>query len=146
MEKLILNVLNWYLEDRNLIVNEQAGFRKNRSTTDQVTYLSQIVKNALDNRNILTTVYNNLKARGACEKIFEASLKGKNLGYQPLKARLIAQFSKPVNFVSNFTQFATTVQLPSERVKDFASRLEEVGLPLRALGRVQWRVGICPKN
>ncbi|GIY34555.1 putative RNA-directed DNA polymerase from transposon BS [Caerostris darwini] len=62
MEKLILNRLNWYLEDRNLIVNEQAGFRKNRSTTDQVTYLSQIVKDALDNRNILSAVYVDFKS------------------------------------------------------------------------------------
>ncbi|GIY94040.1 putative RNA-directed DNA polymerase from transposon BS [Caerostris extrusa] len=61
-EKLILNRLNWYLEDRNLIVNEQAGFRKNRSTTDQVTYLIQIVKDALDNRNILTAVYVDFKS------------------------------------------------------------------------------------
>ncbi|GIY06574.1 putative RNA-directed DNA polymerase from transposon BS [Caerostris darwini] len=55
MKNLILNGLNWYLEDRNLIVNEQAGFRKNRSTTD----LSQIVKDALD---ILTAVYVDFKS------------------------------------------------------------------------------------
>ncbi|GIY49277.1 hypothetical protein CEXT_324871 [Caerostris extrusa] len=38
------------------------GLPKNRSTTDQVTYLSQTVKDALDNRNILSTVYVVLKA------------------------------------------------------------------------------------
>ncbi|GIY52629.1 hypothetical protein CDAR_584321 [Caerostris darwini] len=67
-----------------------------------------------------------LKLERRARRFFESSLKGKNLGYQPLKARFIGQFSKPVNFASDFTQFSTTVQLPSERVRDFASRLEEV--------------------
>ncbi|GIY68654.1 hypothetical protein CDAR_370521 [Caerostris darwini] len=75
---------------------------------------------------IQLAVITTLKLEGRARRFFEASLKGKNLGYQPLKARLIAQFSKPVNFASNFTQFATTVQLPFESVKDFASRLEGV--------------------
>ncbi|GIY46769.1 uncharacterized protein CDAR_494161 [Caerostris darwini] len=48
-----------------------------------------------------------LKLEGRARRFFEASLKGKNLRYQPLKARLIAQFSKPVNFASTVRNYGS---------------------------------------
>ncbi|GIX68917.1 putative RNA-directed DNA polymerase from transposon BS [Caerostris extrusa] len=62
MQKLILNRLNWYMEDRNIIVNEQAGFRKIVQHQTRLLTISQIVKDALENRNILTAVYVDFKS------------------------------------------------------------------------------------
>ncbi|GBM14912.1 hypothetical protein AVEN_213259-1 [Araneus ventricosus] len=61
MERLVVNRLNWYLEEYGILAVEQAGFRNNRSTCDHVTQFSQFVKDALDGRNILTAVYIDFK-------------------------------------------------------------------------------------
>lgn len=39
MEKLVANRLNWYLESNDLLNNAQTGFRKGRSTVDQIIKL-----------------------------------------------------------------------------------------------------------
>ncbi|GBM29999.1 hypothetical protein AVEN_165575-1 [Araneus ventricosus] len=39
MKKLVVNRLSWYLEEYGMLAVEQAGFRNNRSTCDQVTRL-----------------------------------------------------------------------------------------------------------
>jgi hypothetical protein len=38
-ERMILARLNWYLKNQNLLTEEQAGCRQNRSTTYQLTKL-----------------------------------------------------------------------------------------------------------
>ena len=40
MERILNHRLIWYLETNHLLIDEQAGFRKHRSTEDQVTYIS----------------------------------------------------------------------------------------------------------
>jgi len=46
-ERMILARLNWYLENQKLLTEEQAGFRRNRSTTYQLTKLTQGIKKGL---------------------------------------------------------------------------------------------------
>ena len=40
MERIVNRRMQWYLETENILVPEQAGFRQNKSTEDQTTYLA----------------------------------------------------------------------------------------------------------
>ena len=51
MERIINNRLTWILESENLLVDEQAGFRKNRSTEDQIAYIAQEIEDGFQERN-----------------------------------------------------------------------------------------------
>jgi len=61
MERKINTRLNWLLET-NIIANEQAGFRIHRSTSEHIAKFSQFIKNALDNKRILTAVFVDFKS------------------------------------------------------------------------------------
>ena len=50
MEKIIADRLMYHLEKRNLLNGNQAGFRSNRSTIDQVLKLSQSATDKMQNR------------------------------------------------------------------------------------------------
>lgn len=52
MEKMV-NRLKWYLETNNLFTNQQCGFRKNRSTIDQLVKLENEIKKATSNKETL---------------------------------------------------------------------------------------------
>ena len=43
VERLILIPLSYHLESNNLLADEQAGFRQNRSTEEQIARVAQIV-------------------------------------------------------------------------------------------------------
>jgi len=62
METIINTRLNWLLETNNIIANEQAGFRIHRSTSEHKAKFSQFIKNALDNKRILTAVFVDFKS------------------------------------------------------------------------------------
>ena len=46
VERIINSRLMWYLEHYNVLINEQAGFRRHRSTENQVTYISQEIEDS----------------------------------------------------------------------------------------------------
>ena len=62
MERIIHTRLNWLLETNNIIANEQAGFRIHRSTSEHIAKLSQFIKDVLDNKRILATVFIDFKS------------------------------------------------------------------------------------
>ena len=62
MERIINTRLNWLLETSNIIANEQAGFRSHRSTSEHIVKLSHFIKDALDNKHILTAVFVDFKS------------------------------------------------------------------------------------
>jgi len=62
MERIINTRLNWLLKTNNVIPNEQAGFRIHRSTSEHIAQLSQFIKDALDNKRILTAVFIDFKS------------------------------------------------------------------------------------
>ena len=62
MERIINTRLNWLLETNSVMANEQAGFRIHRSTSEHIAKLSQFIKDALDNKRILTAVFIDLKS------------------------------------------------------------------------------------
>jgi hypothetical protein len=57
MERITNSRLNWLLETNNVTANEQAGFRIHRSTSEHIAKLSQFIKDAMDNKSILTAVF-----------------------------------------------------------------------------------------
>ncbi|GBO37458.1 hypothetical protein AVEN_67481-1 [Araneus ventricosus] len=73
-----------------------------------------------------------LRLEGRARRFYEASLIGQDLTYEQLKSKLLSQFKTEENFASNFSQFSMAVQLPSEKVRDFATRIE--GLALNSFG------------
>ncbi|GFX39475.1 hypothetical protein TNCV_2668371 [Trichonephila clavipes] len=50
MKRMITSRLDWYLETNNLLTSSQTGFRKCQSTNQQVVFLGQSIKDALDQR------------------------------------------------------------------------------------------------
>jgi hypothetical protein len=62
MERIINARLNWLLETNNIIANEQAGFRTHGSTSEHIVKISQFIKDALDNKRILTAVFVDFKS------------------------------------------------------------------------------------
>ena len=58
---MIIHRLNWYFENRHIIHPAQAGFRCHRSTEQQVTILSQHIKDNTDKGLITTVVYVDFK-------------------------------------------------------------------------------------
>nr|CDS33105.1 reverse transcriptase [Hymenolepis microstoma] len=62
MERMVNTRLIGFLETNNILGNEQAGFRPQRSTNRQVAKLPQHIKTDLDARNTLTAVFVGFKS------------------------------------------------------------------------------------
>ncbi|VDO10371.1 unnamed protein product [Rodentolepis nana] len=62
MERMVNRRLTWFLEANNILRNENAGSRPQRSTNQQVVTFSQNIKDALDARNTPTAVYVDFKS------------------------------------------------------------------------------------
>jgi hypothetical protein len=62
MERKINTRPNWLLETSNMIANKQAGFSIYRSTSEHIAKFSQFIKDALDNKRILTAVFVDFKS------------------------------------------------------------------------------------
>ncbi|MDW3615091.1 MAG: reverse transcriptase family protein, partial [Nitrososphaeraceae archaeon] len=56
LERMIANRLTWYLEQNNLLNESQSGFRKNRSTIDQLIRLHDDVNKAIHNKGYTVAV------------------------------------------------------------------------------------------
>ena len=61
MERLINNRLTWHLESKGHINPEQAAFRQNRSTEDQVSYLTQAIGDAFQEKKHTLAVWVDLE-------------------------------------------------------------------------------------
>ena len=57
MEKLVVNRLQWYLERFQLLNSVQSGFRKNRSTSDQLVRLQDTVVRQVNNNGFVLCVF-----------------------------------------------------------------------------------------
>ena len=69
MEKLINKRLSWYLETNKLLSPLQSGFRKNRSTMDQLVRLETFIRQAFVKGEHLTAIFFDL------EKAFDTTWK-----------------------------------------------------------------------
>jgi len=83
--KLYAAVLNErvteWIESRGILVEEQAGFRRNRSTVDQLFILTEMIKNASQETYIcfidIQKAYDRVWRDGLWEKLYEYGMKGK---------------------------------------------------------------------
>ena len=64
--------LCWYLENQNLLAEEQAGFRQNRSTTYQLIKLSQEIKAAFNRKESTLAVF--IDFSGAYDSVWRTRL------------------------------------------------------------------------
>ena len=92
MERMINTRLVWFLETNNILCNIQCGFRKNRSTIDQLVRLETFIRDALVNKEHAVSVFFDL------EKAYDTTWKYgilKDLHNVGLKGYL-------PNFIKNF--------------------------------------------
>jgi ribonuclease HI len=57
MEKMVANRLQWYLESNNFFTKNQSGFRKYRSTIDQILKLQDTILKKLKNKDSVLAVF-----------------------------------------------------------------------------------------
>ena len=57
MERLVNKRLTWFLENGHILTDTQSGFRKNRSTVDQLVRLETFIRNAFIEGKHLTAVF-----------------------------------------------------------------------------------------
>ena len=57
MERMTNNRLNFYLESNNIISEHQSGFRKNRSTTEQLVRLESYIRNAFVKKQHVVAIF-----------------------------------------------------------------------------------------
>ncbi|GFU67164.1 hypothetical protein TNCV_1183541 [Trichonephila clavipes] len=60
--RMIISRHDWYLETNNLLTSSQAGFRKCQSTNQQVVFLGQSIKDALDQRHFALALFVDFEA------------------------------------------------------------------------------------
>ena len=72
MERIINQRLQLYLETESIIIPEQAGFRRYRSTEDQTTHLSQVIEDAFQAQKVVLAVFIDLQK--AFDKVWKDGL------------------------------------------------------------------------
>jgi len=85
MERMINSRLVWYLEKNKLITNVQSGFRKRRSTTDQLVRLETFIREAFIQKQHAVAIFFDLEKayddttwkHGIMKDLFDAGLRGR---------------------------------------------------------------------
>ena len=72
MERMVNNRLTWLLESENILADEQAGFRKCRSTEDQIAYIAQEIEDGFQEKKPTTIVWVDLEK--AFDKVWKEGL------------------------------------------------------------------------
>jgi ribonuclease HI len=57
MEKLVTNRLQWFVEKNNLLSKNQSGFRKNKSTIDQILKLQDTIMKKMKNKEDVLAIF-----------------------------------------------------------------------------------------
>ena len=73
LERMVNTRLTWHLESKNIYANEQAGFRQNLSTEDQVTYIAQKIEDGFQNKQHTLTVWIDMEK--AFDKVWKDGLR-----------------------------------------------------------------------
>ena len=73
IERLINTRLMWHLQDKEHITPEQAAFRQDRSTEDQIIYITQAIEDAFQDKKHTLAVWTDLE--NAFDKVWEEGLK-----------------------------------------------------------------------
>jgi len=111
MERMVNNRLVWYLERNKLITPIQSGFRKGRSTTDQLVRLESFIREAFVHRQHVTAIFFDLEKAydttwkfGILKDLHDAGLRGRLplfiagfLADRKFQVRVGGSYSKPCN-------------------------------------------------
>ena len=86
MERMVAHRLEWLMETKNLLSNSQSGFRKQRSTTDQLLVLDHNIKDSLGSNKHCIVVFVDLM--GAFDRVWRLAVLQKllNMG---IKGKII---------------------------------------------------------
>lgn len=83
MERLVNVRLSWFLESRNILTNDQCGFRRNRCTTDHLVTLDTVVRTAFKQRHHVGAVFFDVEGaydftwrHGILMKAYEHGIRG----------------------------------------------------------------------
>lgn len=83
LEKMVSQRLIWSLEAKGLLSNSQMGFRKNRSTIDQLMYLENAIQKSFAKREHLVAIFFDLEKAydttwryGIMKRLFDWDFKG----------------------------------------------------------------------
>ena len=82
MERMVNTRLTWHLENKNILIEEQAGFRKGKCTEDQITLISQSIEDGFQEKKNTVAVWVDM------EKAFDRVWK-KGLSYKLQKYGVI---------------------------------------------------------
>nr|KAG5698510.1 hypothetical protein BaRGS_005905 [Batillaria attramentaria] len=75
LERIVNQRLVWYLQTKNILVPQQAGFRQFHSTEEQTTYLSQEIEDALQKQRLVLAAWIGL------QKAFDKTTKPQSIFY-----------------------------------------------------------------
>ena len=84
MERMVNTRLTWHLENKNILIEEQAGFRKGGCTEDQITLISQSIEDGFQEKKNTVAVWVDM------EKAFDRVWK-KGLSYKLQKYGVIGK-------------------------------------------------------
>ena len=73
LERMVNTRLTWHLENNNIYANEQAGFRQNLSTEDQITYIAQKIEDGFQKKEHTLTVWIDMEK--AFDKVWKDGLR-----------------------------------------------------------------------
>lgn len=86
METMVASRLTAYVENNKILAKEQSGFRRNRSTIDQITRLESAIRKAKLRRGTLTAIFLDLEkafdllwTKGVLHKLVRFGIQGKML-------------------------------------------------------------------
>nr|KAG5689418.1 hypothetical protein BaRGS_017936 [Batillaria attramentaria] len=72
IERIINQRMQWYLESESIILPEQAGFRRYKSTEDQTTHLAQVIEDSFQAQKVTLTAFIDLQK--AFDKVWKDGL------------------------------------------------------------------------
>ena len=118
LEKIINVRLMWYLESKNIISPYQSGFRQNRSSTDHIVHLENVIRQEIARKNHTIAVFFDIqKAYDTAwrhyiiKKLQQAGLRGhliyfiKNfLSNRKIKVQISNVFSNPIELREGIPQ------------------------------------------
>ena len=72
MERMVNLRMQWFLESKNVLAPEQAGFRQYRSTEDQTTHLAQAIEDAFQAKKVMLATF--IDFQKAFDKVWKDGL------------------------------------------------------------------------
>lgn len=116
-ERMVMARLNWFMEKQHTLKEEQAGFRKNRSTAYQLTKLTHSIKTAFNKNESALAIFVDFK--GAYDTVWRNKLLYK-LQQMDIKGKMLSWFKRFLSDRRTAVKYETAIS---------NYKLNRVGLP-----------------